>query len=348
MTTARKMLVDPAVTPFYHCISRCVRRAMLCGQGNEHRKQWIEDRLRELARIFAIRVCGFSIMDNHLHVLLKLDAPLAQGWSDSEIAEKWLTLCPPKGIDGARLPLTPKLLAERAQNAEWIAESRRRLTDLGWFMKFLKEPISRRANREDGCTGAFWEGRFKSIAILDEASLLATCAYIDLNPVAAGVAATPEKSPHTSLKSRVDHCATTGKLEKLREGSAYVSRVQFEKDHWLFPIEDKRDPNGIGIAGMLHGISLTGYLQLVDWSSRLVRPNKARVDAEAPALLARLRIDARGWQATLEKLVRSTKKVGTYFGGVNRLNEVAAQRGRQFLKNVTGRDVEMTPSRTGS
>ncbi len=100
MTTARKLLVDPGVTPFYHCISRCVRRAFLCGDGKEHRKQWIEDRLQELAGLFAIDVCCFSIMDNHLHVLLRL-APVRGGeWSDLQIADKWLTHCPPKGIDG--------------------------------------------------------------------------------------------------------------------------------------------------------------------------------------------------------------------------------------------------------
>ena len=347
MTTARKMIVDPGVTPFYHCISRCVRRAFLCGEEHAHRKQWIEDRLRELAGLFAIDVCGFSIMDNHLHVLLRLDPARATVWSDRDIAEKWLTLCPPRDVQGQRMPVTPVLIAARADDAKWVLECRRRLSDLGWFMKFLKEPISRRANKEDGCTGAFWEGRFKSIAILDEASLLATCAYIDLNPVAAGLAATPEKSPHTSVKSRVEHCTAQGKLDKLREGSPYFSKVQLEKGHWLFPIEDKRDANGDGLAGMLKGISLTGYLQLVDWSSRLVRPGKARVAEDAAAILARLQIDAAGWQATLEKLVRCTKKVGAYFGSSGRLDEVATQRGRHFLKNVTGRDTALTTPKAG-
>lgn len=342
MTTARKLLVDLTVTPFYHCVSRCVRRAQLCGEGKEHRKQWIEERLQELAGIFAIDVCSFAVMDNHLHVLLRLNAAAAEGWSNIEIVKKWLTLCPPKGVGGQRLKLTAQFLEARSEDVAWITECRRRLGDLGWFMKFLKEPISRRANKEDGCTGAFWEGRFKSIAILDEASLLATCAYIDLNPVAAGVAVSPEKSGHTSLKSRIDHCAAKGKLDELRTGSPYKAKTSLEKDHWLFPIEDRRDSKSLGLAGMLRGISLTGYLQLVDWSSRLVRPGKARVATDAPPLLSRLRIDSVSWQATLDKLVSSTKKVGCYFGGTNRLNEVAAQQGRRYLKNLTGRDSELT------
>mgnify|MGYP002636437805 CR=1 FL=1 len=64
MTMARMSLVDSAVTPYYHCISRCVRRALLCGDGCEHRKQWVEDRLRELAGLFAIDVCAYAMLDS--------------------------------------------------------------------------------------------------------------------------------------------------------------------------------------------------------------------------------------------------------------------------------------------
>ena len=96
-------------------------------------------------------------------------------------------------------------------------------------MKSLKEPISRRAYLEDQCSGTFGDGRYKSIAILDESRLLATMAYIDPNPVAAGVAATPETSPLTSIKSRVDHVAAQGKLETLRDGSRNASKLNIEK-----------------------------------------------------------------------------------------------------------------------
>jgi hypothetical protein len=69
-------------------------------------------------------------------------------------------------------------------------------------MKCLKEPLSRLANRQDKTRGAFFDGRFKSVVILDDASLMASCAYIDLNPVAAGIAEVPEASEHTSVKAR--------------------------------------------------------------------------------------------------------------------------------------------------
>jgi hypothetical protein len=291
-------------------------------------------------------VCGFSVLDNHLHVLLRLDLSRAKLWSPEEIVRRWLLLCPPKDRYGKRVVVTAAWLTKKARDSKWIEECRGRLSDLGWFMKSLKEPISRRDNRDDKCTGAFGEGRFKSIAILDPASLLATCAYIDLNPIAAGIAATPEKSPHTSVKSRVDHsvdhrvdhCAVQGKLEALQKNSPYFSKVNCERGHWLFPTEDCRDPNVVGLAGMLQGISLTGYLQLIDWSSRLIRPGKVNLPQSVPSILNRLQTDATTWQATLEKLLGPNQQIGTYFGNSSRLNEVAAQRGTKYLKNVTGRN----------
>jgi hypothetical protein len=94
-----------------------------------------------------------------------------------------------------------QLLAQLADDI--LLAARERLQSLSWFMKCLKEPLARLANKQDQTRGAFFEERFKSIAILDEESLLATCAYIDLNPVAAGIVEVPEKSPHTSITQRV-------------------------------------------------------------------------------------------------------------------------------------------------
>ena len=72
MTLPRGLVVDVERTPYYHCVSRCVRKAFLCGEGNEHRKDWLENRLRELVGVFAVEVAGYALMDNHLHVLVRL------------------------------------------------------------------------------------------------------------------------------------------------------------------------------------------------------------------------------------------------------------------------------------
>ena len=106
MTMARAHLVDVEVTRWYHCITRCVRRAFLLSEGPLNRKQWIENRLKELAEIFAITVGGFSVMDNHLHVLVRLDPEVGGGWSDEDVVRRWGRLFPPRDKLRHPLPVT--------------------------------------------------------------------------------------------------------------------------------------------------------------------------------------------------------------------------------------------------
>src|SRR5262249_10253018 len=204
MTMARARLVDPAVSRWYHCVTRCVRRAFLLGEGPNDRKVWIESRLQELAEIFAVSVGGFSVLDNHLHVLVRLDPQTAENWSDDEVVRRWERLFPPRDIARRPLPVSDEWVQGHLLNAAWVARARQRLKSLSWFMKCLKEPLARLANHQDQTRGAFFEGRFKSVAILDEEALLATCAYIDLNPVAAGVATGPESSAPTATQAPGD------------------------------------------------------------------------------------------------------------------------------------------------
>src|SRR6516162_209489 len=152
-------------------------------------------------------------MDNHLHVLARLDPEVTAGWSDEEVVRRWGRLFPPRDKKRQPLPVTQLWVEDRLKHLEWVATARARLQSLSWFMKCLKEPLARLANLQDKTRGFFFEGRFKSVAILDEESLLATCAYIDLNPVAAGVAMVPETSKHTSIKERVDHVLAQGRRE---------------------------------------------------------------------------------------------------------------------------------------
>src|ERR1700730_5166704 len=215
MTIARAQLVDVTLTRWYHCITRCVRRAFLLGEGDHNRKEWIENRLEELSEIFAIGIGGFSVMDNHLHVLLRLDPDVAQAWSDEEVVGRWGRVYPPRDKSRRPMPATDQWVQWRLKDAQWVAIARQRLQSLSWFMKCLKEPLSRLANRQDQTHGTVFEGRFKSVAILDEESLLATCAYIDLNPVAAGIVEVPEASPHTSIKTRVENAKDQGRTNDL-------------------------------------------------------------------------------------------------------------------------------------
>ncbi len=340
MTVARSQLVDVSVTRYYHCISRCVRRAHLCGDRFEHRKQWIEDRLERLAGCFGVAVCGFAVMDNHLHVLVRLDIAEAGTWSAEEIVRRWFVAYPPKTPIGKEIKVTQALVDHHAKDKKRVELLRERLVDLGWFMKALKEPLARMANREDDCKGTFWESRYKSIAILDEEALLATCAYIDLNPVAAGIAAVPETSRHTSVRRRVRHVKAQGKLSVLKaaeRGSVSGSRAagNVEEGLWLCPVEDRRR-QGSAREGMIEGFSLGGYLMLIDYTSRLRRQGKARVSREVASIFARLGTNADAWSHRIERLFEKTRLLGNYFStDRTRLRELAKARGVHHLDNLT-------------
>ncbi len=163
---------------------------------------------------------------------------------------------------------------ELSRLAEIADEWRARLMDISWFMRMLNESIAREANREDQCTGRFWEGRFKSQALLDERALAACLAYVDLNPIRAKMAQTPETSDHTSIKRRI---------EAAREARQPRS---------LFPFAgNPREaiPEGIPLP-------LDGYLELVDWSGRILREGKrGAIDEKLPPIFDRLQIDPKHW-----------------------------------------------------
>ncbi|TMP59994.1 transposase, partial [Pseudoalteromonas citrea] len=191
--------------------SRCVRVAYLCGedkvtgQSYEHRRGWIEDKLLELAKVFCIDVCSYAVMSNHTHTVLYVDDIKAKRLSDKAIIIRWHklfkgTILSHKFLQGERLDSAQQTFLNKD-----IEQFRERLSSISWFMRVLNESIARKANKEDNCTGRFWEGRFKSQALLDEAALAACMAYVDLNPVRAKMTETPEASDYTSVKARCEH-----------------------------------------------------------------------------------------------------------------------------------------------
>lgn len=206
----RKFLFDPSEVGVYHCINRCVRHAYLCGTEQlsgkcfDHRKVWIQRRLEFLAGHCAVDVLGFSIMSNHIHVVVRNRPDVVARWSDDEVARRWWNLFP-KRRDESGNPAEPTDFELRmtTSNAEKLAEFRRRLSNLSWFMRCLVEPIARQANREDDVSGRFFEGRYHCQPILDESALAACLAYVDLNPIRAGIAEIPETSRFTSVFERI-------------------------------------------------------------------------------------------------------------------------------------------------
>ncbi|WOG26800.1 transposase [Endozoicomonas sp. 8E] len=297
MTQARSNLIDSGSTPYYHCVSRCVRRAYLCGEdhltGNnfEHRRQWVVDRLRTLASIFAIEVCAYAVMSNHYHLVLHINTSEADKWNRDEILRRWTALFTGPLLIQRYLSNATLSCSELNRVDEYVAEYHSRLKSISWFMRCLNEHLAREANREDGCKGRFWEGRFKSQALLDEAALLTCMAYVDLNPIRAKLASTPEQSDYTSIQKRI---------EKTTE--ATDSRQPF----MLKPFQhQEQDPNKT-LPYILHD-----YLELVDWSGRAVRMNKKGSIAESsPPILARLEIDGDEWLKTMSRKNRFYRAAG--------------------------------------
>ena len=209
MPRARKTQIDLEATPYYHCVSRCVRRAYLCGvdrftkQSYEHRRQWVEQRLYFLASIFAIDLCAYAVMNNHTHIVLRIDSRCADKWTEQEVLRRWHSLHRGTCLTRRYHTSSPTFTSsELTTLKDTIAVYRQRLQDISWFMRELNEYIARKANKEDECTGRFWEGRFKSQALLDDAALLACMVYVDLNPVRAGMAHSPEEAQYTSVRRR--------------------------------------------------------------------------------------------------------------------------------------------------
>ena len=286
MPKPRKALISLDTTPHYHCVSRCVRRAFLCGYDKlsekpyEHRRGWIEDRLAELQRIFAIDVSAYAIMSNHTHVVLHVDAEATKAWNTREVIERWLQLY--KGpLLIQRFAAGEALGGAELDQVDQFAEVRRaRLMDISWFMRCLNEHIARRANEEDGCTGRFWEGRFRSQALLDEKALLACMAYVDLNPIRAKMAETPESSDYTSIQQRIR--LALGK-EPPGEKRSTIELMPF--------VGDLREEMPKGVP-----FHLNDYLELVDWTGRaLVAGKRGAIPEDLPPILQRLQFDPKHW-----------------------------------------------------
>jgi hypothetical protein len=271
---------------------------------------------------------------------VRLDPDVAQNWSDEEVVRRWARLFPPRDRARRPLPVSDEWVQGYFLNAAWVARARQRLQSLSWFMKSLKEPLARLANRQDHTRGAFFEGRFKSIAILDEAALLAVRDYISLHPLAAGIAAVPEASAHTSIKDRVDHVTAQGRTEDLKAARAgsvagSASSSGLEESHWPRPIEDRR---GLDSAreGMVEGFSLGSHLLLVDYTARLYREGKAVLSGAVAEILDRLGSSAEVWQARLVQLRRG-RLLGRFFAARReRLRAVAARLGLTRVPNLGG------------
>ena len=325
MTRPRSTLVSVADTPYYHVIARCVRRAFLCGEDRStgksfnHRREWLLDRLKLLADTFAIDLCAYALMSNHYHLVVRIDIERVSHWSERDVAERWCRVF--SGSDYVHRYLNGDALADWEQVLlkrdiqRWSA----RLSDLSWFMRCLNEWLARAANEEDGCTGRFWEGRFKSQALLDDTALLTAMAYVDLNPVRAGLAATVLESDFTSVQQRLFEIA-----RRIRDPDTVSDRA-------VPPLVPFVDAERFERRTELP-FNLQDYLDLVDLSGRVGRADKRGfIDAETPHLLQTLGILPDEWLKTVTQM---RSRFELFIGAPHRLRHIAERHGWRWVRGM--------------
>ena len=328
MTIARQRQVDLSITPYYHCMARCVRRAYLCGQDQltgkdfSHRRGWIVEQLKRLSHIFAIDICAYAIMSNHYHVVLHVDSHRAKTWTMVEVLERWSSL-----ITGNSL-INKYHSGEMLNDDEQFAlitlteQCRSNLSNISWFMRSINEKIARLANAEDDCRGHFWEGRFKSQALLDTKALLTCMVYVDLNPIRAGSSDSLENSDFTSVQERL---FTLAKMSSL-------------------PSDDKKIPQPSSLASFSASESideqatipmpLISYLELVDVTGRAIRADKVGfISEDIIPILQQLNINPSGFFRVVKHYGHLFKSASGSIAQLRRFNE---HFGRKWSKGLLG------------
>jgi len=320
---AREAQFTPKEQAILHVVNRAVRRVHFMGQDKysginyDYRKVWLQRRIEQLAAFFAIDLLAFSILSNHVHLVLRQRPDLVESWDATEVARRWLMLCPKKrNQDGSPcLPSEPELNAIRNDESK-LKEIRSRLSDVSWWMRLMCQTIAQRINLEDQATGKVWENRYRAVRLLDEASLLACAAYVDLNPIRAAMAELLEQSDYTSVQRRIQALKSQVESECLggaahsasQDAAAEVEPAAKRPDRMLAPIQLdelrdalQRQPSHSGYRcsdrGFLN-MTTAEYIELLDWTARFIAPGKAgATPADAPPIFDRLGlgISAANW-----------------------------------------------------
>ncbi len=331
MRLSRAEIFDPSEIVAVHTMARTVRRCFLLGndpfsgKNFDHRKRWIEDKLKHLAANFGIDLLAFSCLSNHFHLVLRSRPDVVGTWDDSEVARRWWTLCPQRKIkrvideQEVWIPAEPTELDLNSirNDPTKLAAVRLRLSDISWWMRLLCQYIALRANGEEGeGLGKFWQSRYKAVRILDEETLLACAAYVDLNPIRAALAESLEASDYTSVQRRIasheqDASAAKGahSCRNCSRADDFLSPISIDERNDPLRAQPSRNNKRCSDKGFL-ALAEAEYLTILDWLARnTVLGKRGSTPVAAPKLFDRLGIDAKTWESMVKDFGRSFKNV---------------------------------------
>lgn len=305
----RRDIIDYENPQMIHCFSRCVQQMHLLGD-DLNRRAWIQDLAYELESALAIEIHSFTIMHNHFHMVCTTRPDLVREWSDEEVARRDLLVCPSnwlrraKGIPDGTPPLEEEI-AEFLKHPERLKKARDRLANISWFMWRLKEPIARRANKESGRKGAFWDGRFESVVVVGNSGLLLTSMYVDLNQVRAGMVDHPEDAPYTSFAYRM---------------RPFIKHMPVTAARYEIPLAE------------FEGVTTAMYGEWVDHEARRQCVGKEAMDEQAPPIAERLGLS----REELDEFFAADlfDRRGTAIGTKEDLKREAERRGKHWVCNI--------------
>ena len=342
MRRKRTQIANPQVSSILHITQRCVRQDFflddnlpLEGKFGERRNAVLE-RLKTLASAFAIDILRFAIMSNHLHLTLRNLPELVATMSDEEVARRWLIICP--GFCEALADFrnshpdrpTQEDIDKLAKDKKRIAELRSRLSSVSYFMWALSGYCAKLFNLMDGTKGHFWDNRYQVKVLLDDLSLLVNSFYIDLNPIRANAAQTPETSKYTSAHCQIESAQLGERIPDIHPAhlpDSFLARLQILDDGSDKRLSDL--PTRASDFGFLN-MSLYEYFLALDIVGRIIREGKkGAIPAELPPIFERLNIS---WENAIELIVAYEQLFKCFVGNKKSLEKKAAELGGHKLR----------------
>ncbi len=236
----RSDVYDPTQHGVYHCFNRTTRRSYLhgvdplTGYDYSHRRGWFRVRMKFLINGFCLDLLSYAIMPNHWHCVIRNRPDLVKKLTDREVAIRWLSLTsrkPTRGNKGGEIREAEiNAILSRPKR---VKELRKRLSDISWFVKLMCQTVARQCNIDDGCTGHFFEDRFKLKPLKEQEDVLACMAYVDLNPLRAHLA---------------DSLDDSNAIVSIRERLETLDGTDVDFSDWLSPIELFGEADGMPVA----------------------------------------------------------------------------------------------------